>query len=478
MSEEISEPIIDKIKLHAVSHLRPDMQLGTNLSIDRRIYESGEEIGPPTQRIRLTERTIVVFADDDPRANWGHRCRYLLYDAGSGELTREVPARLPSGKLERFYQPVQPVEINGNPKYPGPVRWRCPIILPEGERYALLFAGFTMNRHLNDLEFCYRTLIDQWGFNPANIFVYSFDGTLDTVDPSWTGTVGPPASWPGDGTPFRIQINGPGTCASLEGFFAKMATTLAPNDLLFIHTNNHGDTDNTGAYLGYPASFPSGPNVDWSAQWLNLYASMFEAWLGALPKFRALMTVMEQCGSGGFGPTVVSASTASETTFAAACAAWQSSYITKDGLWDGFAKEWIAAMAGENPDGSSLPTNPDTDGSPYTDASDAYNFAATNDPCTDDTPNFSSSAASAGAMTLAQPYEFYWLWCWILYSFAREEFAALKTPLEISAYRRGLNEASPGLQRIIKAKAEKSLLDLRRDVGPEVRRILDGIRSK
>jgi hypothetical protein len=119
MPEEIAQSILDKIKLHAVSHVSPDARLATNLSIDRHVYQSGEEIGPPRRRIRVTHRTIVVFADDDPRANWGHRCRYLLYDADSGELTREVEARLPSGHLEPFHQPVTAVKIEGNPRYWG-----------------------------------------------------------------------------------------------------------------------------------------------------------------------------------------------------------------------------------------------------------------------------------------------------------------------------------------------------------------------
>jgi hypothetical protein len=311
------------------------------------------------------------------------------------------------------------------------------------------------------------------GFKPENVSVYSFDGTLDTVDPSWYGTVGPPASWPGDGTPFQITVDGPGTPASLQSYFTALATKIRSNDMLFIHTNNHGDTDDTGAYLGYPGSFPGGSGVDWSAQWVNLYAGTFGGWLAALPKYRALFVMMEQCGSDGFGPVVLSSSTAGETTFAAACAAWTSSYVTNDGLWDGFAKEWIAAMAGQNPDGSPLPSNPDSDGSPYTDASDAYAFAAANDPCTGDSPNFSTSGGTAGAMTLAQQYEFFWIWCWIIYSVGREEFEKIKTPHEFARYYRRLNAASPALHRAIAAKAEKSLLDLRRDLRPEVSKILE-----
>ena len=475
MPENLSQNVLDKIKTHAVSRISTNQRERTNFSLDERVYERDEEFGPPNQRMRATRRTAVVFADDDPRANWGHACRYLLYDAETGRLIQEVAARLPSGHLKPFFQPIKPIIIDGNPRYWGPPRWRCPIILPERRRYALLYAGFTMNRHLNDLEFCYRMLVDQWGFDPADIFVYSFNGTLDTVDPSWFGTVGPPASWPGDGTPFRIKVNGPGTPTALAAFFSQMAATMKSDDMLFIHTNNHGDTDNTGAYLGYPASFPGGSDVDWSAQWVNLYASTFCGWLNSLPPYRALMVMMEQCGSGGFRTPVLTTSTAGQTTFSAACAAWTSSYVTSDGLWDGFAKEWIAAMAGENPNGSALPSDPDTDGSPYTDAIDAHDSAATYDPCTSDSPNFGSSGASANTMTFAQQYEFFWFWCWIIRSYAYDDFAKVPSRDDVAAYRQRLNAASPALRAAIAEKAEGALLNLRRELGDDIRPILKKI---
>jgi hypothetical protein len=61
-----------------------------------------------------------------------------------------------------------------------------------------------------------------------------------------------------------MVINGQGTLAGLQNAFAQLKSRLGPRDLLFIHTNNHGDTDNTGAYLGYPSSFPGGSGVDWA----------------------------------------------------------------------------------------------------------------------------------------------------------------------------------------------------------------------
>ena len=125
---------------------------------------------------------------------------------------------------------------------------------------------------------------------------------------------------------------------------------MGPKDLLFIHANNHGDTDTNGAYIGYPGSFPSGANVDWSQQWVNLYASTFANLLATLPPFRALIVMMEQCGSGGFGPNILESSTTGTTSFAAACLAWTSSYAATylGAPWDGFAydgsPQWPASI--------------------------------------------------------------------------------------------------------------------------------------
>ena len=41
----------------------------------------------------------------------------------------------------------------------------------------ILYSGMSNMRHLNDLEFCYRMLIDRYAFDPKNIYVLNYDGT-------------------------------------------------------------------------------------------------------------------------------------------------------------------------------------------------------------------------------------------------------------------------------------------------------------
>ncbi len=86
----------------------------TNLHIESRVLKRGKDILAYKQRIPLERDTILVFADEAPRYNWAHPCRYLLHDAKTGELYREVKAQFPPymtadvpKTFEVFHQPVR-----------------------------------------------------------------------------------------------------------------------------------------------------------------------------------------------------------------------------------------------------------------------------------------------------------------------------------------------------------------------------------
>jgi hypothetical protein len=471
MARDIGEGVQQQVRIHAVQNLQPHQVRACNLSILPIILEEGDEFGPPTSRMQAERSIIVVFADDDPTANWGHSCRYLIYDASTAELIREVPARLPIGGLQRFYTSVTlPTFEPPEGRLFWPPGWRCPRIIPDGNRYALLFAGFTMDRHLNDMEFCYRMLVNDYGVPADNVLALSFDGTMTVVNDYWTGTSAAPANWPGDGTPFQIRLTGQGTLTDLQTAFETLSGKLGPDDLLFIHTNNHGDTDTTGSYIGYPGSFPSGPSVDWSSQWVSLYASDFGGLLAALPSYKSLIVMMEQCGSGGFGADVTDSSTASVTSFSAACEAGQSSYGTSylGASWDAFAYQWIAAVGGKYPNGTVLASNPDTDGSSVVDTSDAFTYASTND-ATPDTPISSGVGSDPGGLTLAEQYRFWWMWCWFWDVFAEPYYErVLSGELSALEFTTKLNRLARDLQAPILSEIEKTGDGIRDRLGARV----------
>jgi len=341
----------------------------------------------------------MVFADDAPQYNWAHPCRYLLHDAKTGEFYREVKSQFPpylSEDAPRSYRAFhQPIRIT-EPELHFPIlpRLRCPIRWRKGNRYAVLFSGASNNRHTNDLEFLYRTLRDIYGFPTANIYVLNYDGNVN-----YSGDPKPVASWPGDNSAYRMPINGQGTKADLDSVFNTLKSKLKTDDMLLIHTNNHGGHNGTESYL-----------CTYSGA--DYLASDFANKIGTLPKFECLMVMMEQCHSGGFNAPILAKSTAKLTSVSSACEELKNSI--GGAHFDPFARDWIAAMTGNTPYGGALASNPDTDGTGKVSSREAHNYAdAVKDPY--DTPVFSESSAAAGDYYLGQRYWYIWpIYCRLL----------------------------------------------------------------
>ena len=107
---------------------------------------------------------------------------------------------------------------------------------------------------------------------------------------------------------------------------------------------------------------------------------------------------MEQCYSGGFVDSVISSSTAGCTSIATAVDATTSSDGGAD--FDPFAFAWIGALAGANPDGSSLATPPVPSG--CVSANAAFQYASSNDSGKDDNPQFQQNTPCGGAVCLTE----------------------------------------------------------------------------
>ncbi len=138
MADKRNQQLFERVRTHAFRTLSFEQRQTTNLHLDERIYKKGETIGPPRQKILAQRPSILVFADDDPRANSSHACRYLLYDASSGNLYREVPAQFPpfvkakSKTLRSFHEPVQFFD-KANLFWVKPYFY-CPYLIPAYKR--------------------------------------------------------------------------------------------------------------------------------------------------------------------------------------------------------------------------------------------------------------------------------------------------------------------------------------------------------
>jgi Peptidase C13 family. len=281
----------------------------TNLYVQDAIYRGGEVLQPKRADIVVPRDSVIVFADDEPTKNWGHRCRYLFHDPKTGELIQELPALLPPtfdfGARFELFQQASTVSAASRSQYP--LLYLPPWLYLESASswYAILYSGASMNRHVNDIEFLYRILVNLYRVPAANITVLSFDGTLDYNDAFWQKVPPPVGNWPGDNTPYQMKINGSGTKEELLAAIAAVGEKLGPHDNLFLHTNNHGNTVNgVSTLISYSGDDTTQSDLSDAIQ--------------ALPKFASFMVMMEQCFSGGFIQPIINASPASCTSVATA----------------------------------------------------------------------------------------------------------------------------------------------------------------
>lgn len=386
----LSRKMLSAIKSDVVSGLCWQAARSTNLYIESKVLAKGANILAYKQKIPLKRDTIMVFADDAPQYNWAHPCRYLLHDAKTGELYHEVKAQFPPYMSEdvpktfkAFHEPVPMKDVKLH--YPIVPKLRCPVLGLKGERYAVLFSGASNNRHTNDLEFLYRTLRDIYGFSAQNIHVLNYDGSIN-----YSGEPKPVGNWPGDNTAYRMPVHGKGTKADLDAVLDTLKTKLKSNDLLLLHTNNHGGHNGTESYL-----------CTYSGA--DYFAKDFALKLGSLPKINCLMVMMEQCHSGGFNSPILANSTAAYTSVSSACEELRSSI--GGAHFDPFARDWISAMMGSTPNGGALASNPDTDGTGKVSAREAHNYADALKH-TYDTPVYNESSTASSGYHLGQRYSY------------------------------------------------------------------------
>jgi hypothetical protein len=437
---------LQRAKEHAFYSLSYSERQTANLYLSHRVLEPGERVGPPFQESSARESSILVFADLEPRSGFGHRCRYLFYDPNTGAFQRVLEAQFPpfapaENALEPFHLPVRETPTETFRVRP-PLF--CPYLVPDGERYAILFSGYAFPENLNDLEFSYRTIVDRYGFRPQNVYVHLFDGTLATA-------LGPAGLWPGDGTPFRMQVTGPGTRAALRQTLTTLQGLLRREDLLFLHTENEAILLPESALL--------------ESSLTPYRASDLAADIGSLPTHDSLIALMASCYSAGFQADLLATSPAARTSIS--CASGGSTAVNPlGGNFMKFGCDWLSAQAGHNPFGAPTAFNPDSDGNGVIGAEEAYAYAYAQR-AFPDTPSFGETSQAGGDISLGQRYEWWWWWCWLLLPLLEPHYRRLPEAEFYST----LNSVLPDLQKILPSVSGAGGA-LRKELQPAVRSIL------
>jgi hypothetical protein len=438
--------------------LSPREQLTTNLYLDERIYHEGDELGPAIQKLRARRDTVLVFADDHPLRKFGHRCRYFLFDAKSGEFYEQLSALLPP-YLQRnpatykvFHNPVPSKHLPEIYKVQLPVP--VPIPTPSsGRRYAILYSSSLDLNDMNTLEFCYRTLVDRYAFNPTDIQVLNGDKTFGEDQGS------PPPKYSGDGTKFRMVLTGKGNKKDLEAALGSVRASIQSQDLLFIFTAGHGFivTNSAGADESALVSYPAAAYA----------ASDFASQLSLFGKYRGLIVTMAQCYSGGFNGPIIDATQNAKTPTTVASSVGPEGEAATDGTWDIFGSNWIAAQCGNTATGS--PVNADTgpvDG--VIEADEAFKYTLLVN--TQDDPQQADSSQGGcltlGAAATPEPPTMH-----VFLRRAMEKFGLMHgSPEELEAFRL---RALPELQRFLLPKLADNATILDKQLTPEVDDIIE-----
>ncbi|MEM1321157.1 MAG: hypothetical protein AAGG75_12960 [Bacteroidota bacterium] len=257
-------------------------------------------------------------------------------------------------------------------------------------KYALLFSGMSNKRHVDDVEFIYRVLINKYQYPAANILVFNLNGTLSyrnsnnqNVITSLSGEL-----WPGNNTPYTLVVNGSGEIDPFLAGFQHIGSKLSSQDTFFLHVNNHGG--NSGKpdepVASYICTYGGGDGNDWGPAFTE---QQMQGALQGMNSCQDFIVLMEQCYSGGFKNVVCNHANATQVSFAAAATYNRAS--SGQWEWDAFAKDWISAVNGANPDGSALVDPPSSQS-----MTDCFNWAKKTDR-TGDNPVYLDQPSGAGA---------------------------------------------------------------------------------
>lgn len=364
---EIKKNILSMISESLTVKTRNTNARPSNIYLNTKVMPANTEIftGEENNHV-LARNSAVAVVDLAPQYNWGHPCKHVLFDAETGEQYDSFDSQLPTSELysnnadfKTIQEEVKVVDADlkievAKAKIP---ELEIEINRGVGERYALLFSGMSNRRHVNDLEFMYRVLVDVYKFDRNKIIVLNENGTVHHAE-SWAD--GPNARWAGNNTPYRMRVDGPGSKKVLIDTIRGLRDKIKSNDLLFIHTNNHGGRQNNQSTL---CTWPN---------WDSVTANEFANELAKIPEHRSLVVMMEQCHSGGFMQPILNKSKARRIHFSAACRADRSSIGGQN--FDPFALDWIAAMNGKYPT-SALRSRADESYDNRVSASEAFAYA-------------------------------------------------------------------------------------------------------
>ncbi len=84
----------DVVAERALATLTEEERRSSAVYLDESEVPAGASVEIDGRPTVVTSRSAVAFVDLEPRANWGHPCRYLVVDLASGAV-RSIEAQFP-----------------------------------------------------------------------------------------------------------------------------------------------------------------------------------------------------------------------------------------------------------------------------------------------------------------------------------------------------------------------------------------------
>lgn len=329
----------------------------TEVSIDDVDIFASKQMLPAKTKINANSKTIVspnvaswfFFVDENPLQNWGHSCQYIFVDENKNISIQNAsfypinPDILSMDVLHLHKAVVRQSEYNPLSDNSIAKALKVANAANMNNFYAVIINGGNSKlsnhiRYWNDCAYMYQVLINNYHYNPANIYVLMADGTDPAEDrrpdPDKLEYDSSPTDLNGDGT---ADIDYAATKENIMNVFTTLSSKLTTNDYLFVFVTDHGDIDAGESFM-----------CTWNAG--KLYANEFASKIKAI-KTKATNIVLGQCNSGGF---VKYFNGSSNICISTACADIEVSYPRSDLQYDEFLYHWttaVRAIADLNDDG-------------------------------------------------------------------------------------------------------------------------------
>lgn len=333
---------------------------------------------------KITSTNWRIFVDCDPLKGWEHDC-YII------EIPKETPTSPTEYSKTKYRVPpsqkMSPLEIN--------VGDTAAISKPSvkvltnnydsevaNRTYAVILSGgininSNKERYWNDCSFVFQALKKVYGVPQENFRVIMADGTNPGVDMvKLDGSyVSSPLDLDGDGV---NDIGYSATKQNVSTVLTQLASVMKRDDHLLFYVIDHGGYDNK-ASKSYICLWNNGQLYD------NELASYLKP---LLDNNVSVNVVMGQCNSGGFIDDLSEIG----CVIATACKYNEQSRSNPSMTYDEFVYHWTCAICGSNPyalkaSGSAI-INADYNNDGKVSMDEAFAYAKSHDPVTQETPQF------------------------------------------------------------------------------------------